>query len=185
MAYAKYTPCANCPFRTDIPGYLHGERAKEIAEAIQDDGTFPCHKTLDYSDTGDDEDDEPRRTEGTKECAGARFVRDKEQGPSQLDRIMGRIGAYDPDKITKTVPMTASYTAFIEHHGGVVHDTCAIVGDGCLEPAGWGGFGAPKTNLMADPEHMTTCVHCGESVCTNCMDDGDPTICQDCAGEDD
>jgi len=34
MRFSFRKPCRNCPFRIDIPGYLHEERAREIIEAL-------------------------------------------------------------------------------------------------------------------------------------------------------
>ena len=50
MKYTLVRPCSKCPFRTDVPNYLHPERREEIGIAITDhDGTFPCHETIDYN----------------------------------------------------------------------------------------------------------------------------------------
>lgn len=49
MDFKLKAPCGNCPFRTDKPkqkGWLGRERAKEIYEALRNDKTFTCHKTI-------------------------------------------------------------------------------------------------------------------------------------------
>ncbi len=38
-------PCHNCPFRSDIPPYIPAERYLTIGYAMQNDGSFDCHKT--------------------------------------------------------------------------------------------------------------------------------------------
>lgn len=35
-------PCPNCPFRTDVPPYLRGARAEEIARSIANGSDFRC-----------------------------------------------------------------------------------------------------------------------------------------------
>ena len=53
----RTAPCAKCPFRRDVPGFLMQERAEEIAEAITEgDAAFWCHQTVDYD--GDEEFDD-------------------------------------------------------------------------------------------------------------------------------
>jgi hypothetical protein len=58
-------PCKHCPFLSDIPGYLHPGRAEDIAHSLLHDGFFPCHKTVDYSDS------EGKVTADSKACMGA------------------------------------------------------------------------------------------------------------------
>jgi hypothetical protein len=42
-------PCSNCPFRSDRPfGSLGVGHAENIANALDGDGGFHCHKTLGY-----------------------------------------------------------------------------------------------------------------------------------------
>lgn len=43
-------PCAQCPFRTDIPNYLRRERKKDIAYSLLHDSSFTCHKHIEDSD---------------------------------------------------------------------------------------------------------------------------------------
>ena len=60
-------PCAHCPFRTDVPPFLHPERAADIAYSAQNRySDFPCHKTLEH----DEDDGEGYRTETSLTCAG-------------------------------------------------------------------------------------------------------------------
>ena len=39
-------PCHNCPFRSDIATYIPAERYLTIGHAMQNDGSFDCHKTV-------------------------------------------------------------------------------------------------------------------------------------------
>lgn len=73
-------PCTNCPFRSQPPpqhtgpgdGLFHGlhpERVQGIAQSLDSGQTFPCHKTVDYTE---DEDGEPYEdTDDSQACAGA------------------------------------------------------------------------------------------------------------------
>jgi hypothetical protein len=70
------TPCDNCPFRSDVPAYIHPERGEEIWKALRNDGAFPCHKTVDYGDE-DDDGFEGRVTHASQFCAGALILMEK------------------------------------------------------------------------------------------------------------
>jgi hypothetical protein len=60
-------PCKHCPFRNDVTPFLHPERADEIATSTNNPySDFPCHKTLEYDDEGED----LQETERSKTCAG-------------------------------------------------------------------------------------------------------------------
>ena len=41
----KRTPCATCPFRSDIEFSLTAAKVKTVLAALQHDGDFPCHNT--------------------------------------------------------------------------------------------------------------------------------------------
>ncbi len=57
--------CNNCPFLKDtLKGWLGKEKTREIVNAIKNDKTFHCHKTLDGNE---------------KICAGSLILLDKEQ----------------------------------------------------------------------------------------------------------
>lgn len=105
-------PCAECPFRTDIPPYLTTARAQEIVGCL-DRGTFPCHKTLDYRE---DEDGEcyGHNTDKTQHCAGALILLEHEERPSQLMRIYERLGGYDRRKLDMAAPVFTSREDFID-----------------------------------------------------------------------
>lgn len=115
------TPCKHCPFRTDIPGYLTKERAREIADTLENGGNFPCHKTLKYDDDAED-DVEATETENTQMCAGAMIFLEKahkgrDGGPgchlNNLARFAGRFGSLNPDDFNIDAPVFATKKAFI------------------------------------------------------------------------
>ena len=88
MAYDLITPCAQCPFRTDITPYITAERAESILLA---DGEFHCHKTITVSDEAvDDEidcDDTYREVTDDKNaqvCAGFLICLEHEGRPNQM-----------------------------------------------------------------------------------------------------
>lgn len=99
MKYDMTMPCDTCPFRREGGVRLHPGRARDIAGMMLDSrgGEFPCHKTVDYSDGGD----EPEETENTKHCAGALiFSEVNRTGGTQMMRIMERVGMYDRRQFT-------------------------------------------------------------------------------------
>lgn len=60
-------PCKHCPFRSDVRPFLHPGRAEEIAYATENPySSFPCHKTLEYDEGGEDLEE----TADSKTCAG-------------------------------------------------------------------------------------------------------------------
>lgn len=58
--------CADCPFRSDREFHLRTERIREIRDSLKEQGTFHCHKTVDYSGG------EGTVVQKTQFCAGAR-----------------------------------------------------------------------------------------------------------------
>lgn len=99
MKYDLTRPCPECPFSlADTAVRLTRDRAHEIVQAIlNQDASFPCHKTVDYDD---DEDGNDGRTVATSQhCAGAmRFLEDRNR-PNQMMRIAERLGFYDASKL--------------------------------------------------------------------------------------
>lgn len=117
MDYTMVRPCAKCPFRDDITPYLTEDRVYEIGYALEN-GTFPCHETVDYSNEswydGDEYDeDEPYYvpTGDEKHCAGAMIMLEKMEMPSQMMRICERLKnddgtlMYDRDKLDMDSPV--------------------------------------------------------------------------------
>ena len=115
-----------CPFRTDRPGYLTPERAEEIVDAMKADQHFDCHKTLDYSEADDDVDEEglssgPKRTARTDRtaiCAGFAVIAEAAGRPTQMMRIAGRLGLYDPKRLNLNAPVHKTAEDFIAAQPG-------------------------------------------------------------------
>lgn len=112
----KLTPCGNCPFRLDVPGYIRPERGQEIRAALLQGGTFPCHKTVDYSD--EDEGDGPRPM-GRDErwCAGALITMEHTGGceRNQMVRIASRLGILDLRELDMDAPVAKSWREWRDH----------------------------------------------------------------------
>ena len=116
MKYAMTNPCAKCPFRHDIPGYLMAERAEEIAETLTTyQGVFPCHETVDYKGA-DDEEGNGVVKDDSQHCAGAMIMLEHMEMPNQMMRIAERLGMYDATKLNMWAPVFDDAEAFIEHH---------------------------------------------------------------------
>lgn len=64
--FALTRPCGNCPFRSDRQPFLSRDRAQDIADSLEADASFHCHKTLSY----ESEDGSAELTESSKHCAG-------------------------------------------------------------------------------------------------------------------
>lgn len=104
-----YEPCANCPFRTDIPAFLTKGRAREIMRALQADRHFHCHKTLNYEG-----ENEGAHKENTAICAGFAIIAERMKRPTQLMRVAERIGCYDYRKLNMDAPTHQTPEAFIK-----------------------------------------------------------------------
>ena len=96
-------PCANCPFRNDIKPYLRSDRVREIERSLVR-AEFPCHKTTDHDDSGDQVP-----TGHETHCAGALILMEKEGRSSQMMRIAERLGMYDPSKLDMSAPVFNSF----------------------------------------------------------------------------
>jgi hypothetical protein len=97
------TPCAKCPFRTDIPPYLTKARVREIERALERT-EFPCHTTTEH-------DDESEYIPSSNEihCAGALILMEKAGRSSQMMRIAERLGMYDHRKLDMDAPVFDSF----------------------------------------------------------------------------
>lgn len=166
-------PCANCPFRKDVPIYLRSGRREEIARGLIDGHTFHCHATVDYDDEGDGHE-----TSESVQCAGAAKALMLSGGTTQMMRIGERLGLVDLDKVAERgaeVWSLADWVRLAERSTGddpVFTDDevnpCGTVDEGCLAPAGYMGSGGAVISgtESADGE----CPECGEPVCSNCAD---------------
>ena len=114
MKFTMTRPCAKCPFRTDIDGYLTSDRMKEIIGSLLAGATFTCHETTVESEDGDDSEmvDGPN----AQHCAGALIFLEHQETPNQLMRISERLGFYDPEKLEMGSPVPDCEYALIEHH---------------------------------------------------------------------
>ena len=108
MDFKLKHPCAGCPFRTDITFGFTRERAQEIAASLED-GTFPCHKTVDYAL----EDPCDQLNEGTQHCAGAAIMRLKMGRPGRMLQIAERLGLVDLDGYRLDAPVFDSEHDFV------------------------------------------------------------------------
>lgn len=107
MKWDMAKPCADCPFRSDKVFPLMPGRAEEILDSIIDmQQTFPCHKTVDYSDE-EDEYEGDCHISGSDEqhCAGATIFLEKLECPNQMMRIAERLGLYDHTKLDMDAPV--------------------------------------------------------------------------------
>ena len=94
MKYSMKRPCSSCPFLREGGVKLRKSRIREIAGVMTSSrgGTFPCHKSVDYTDGGS-----PGRPgqENEIHCAGALIFAEKHDRPTQMMRIAERLGLYD------------------------------------------------------------------------------------------
>ena len=79
------SPCNLCPFRKDsLKGWLGKEKATRIAtEVLERDQSFPCHKTVDYS-----QGIGGQVTDKTQICAGSILLHEKEGRPNYIYRFL-------------------------------------------------------------------------------------------------
>lgn len=117
--YALKAPCENCPFLKDkskaiglAPGRVNGI----IASLLDESATgFSCHKTVYHPKTGgkwvETEDGDERYQQSGKEqqCAGALAVLEKLNRPTQLMRIMERMGQYSRDQYVPLFDLVIDY----------------------------------------------------------------------------
>jgi hypothetical protein len=165
-------PCKNCPFRTDVPGYLCRARAQEIAESLAQGAVFPCHETTVEDPTSDG--GELIATLDSGFCAGALITMERSGGANQVMRVAERVGVYEREKLDMYAPVHASLFAFVEHHGEPSEDEeedecCSVVEDGCEAPAGMllEGFALPVERTGG----VHGCPVCGQSVCDACSNE--------------
>ncbi len=108
MDFKLKRPCADCPFVTDISFGFAEERAHEIAASLRD-GTFPCHKAINYAL----EDEIDRLNEGTQHCAGAAIMRLKMGRPGRMLQTAERFGLVDFRDYALDTPVFESEHDFV------------------------------------------------------------------------
>lgn len=125
MKWDMKKPCGNCPFkrRGHIP--LHPERVQEIAGMMLDSqgGVFPCHKTTQLDDDG-----EPIGREGQVHCAGALCFAEKHGTSTQMMRIAGRLGMYDPTPLERWSVQVEVFDTLDEMQDAHAESNAALTG---------------------------------------------------------
>lgn len=106
MKFDLKSPCRNCPFRSDVPFYLHPDRVIEITDGLfKQNQTFACHKTVDYDDEGDGR----HSTNSDKEqhCAGALIMMEKQRATNDnfMLRLAQSFGLYDVTQLKLDAPV--------------------------------------------------------------------------------
>ena len=117
MKFNLIRPCENCPFRSDKLFPLHSERAKEIAKhLLENDGSFSCHKTIDYGhyDEFEETPDSLRDLDNESFCAGALIILAKEGSPNRIPRIAAFFEEFEPSKLDMDSSVYDSFAAFIQ-----------------------------------------------------------------------
>lgn len=166
--YKLKTPCADCPFRTDVKPYLRAARVASLeGDLVHRQGTFTCHKT-----TVADPEDDGSRMDGPKaqHCAGAMILLEKIGRPNQMMRIAHRLGMYDPDALDMNAPVYNSFHDMQSAQNDYVEpesaeSPCHVSDHGCEAPAGWIG---PDGVEHGTDDADYTCDGCHEPVCGSC-----------------
>ncbi|MFB9714350.1 hypothetical protein [Arthrobacter methylotrophus] len=110
--FALKRPCGNCPFRSDRAPFLDRGRAQEIAESLEADASFHCHKTLEYLS----EDGAGELTGASMHCAGALIVLELEGKPNQMMRIGERFGLYNRTELHLDSPVYPTLADWVDSH---------------------------------------------------------------------
>lgn len=168
--YTLKSPCADCPFRSDIRPYLSPARAQEIADDSCEDSNFYCHKTVDYSS----EDGQGRVANKSRVCAGFLVTMEKEGRANQPTRIAERLGIYDRSRLDMDAPTHPSMRAWVLSHAPEADESsseelehCGVVSNVCMDPAGYRQNGAVFDN-PEPPTCSATCGRCEDYVCAAC-----------------
>lgn len=115
--YGLITPCAQCPFRSDIKPYLSAARVREI---LTSQGEFQCHKTIELGDgmvEGDENWVEVADDSKAQVCAGFLICLEHDDAPNQMMRIAERLRLYDRSKLRMDAPVYRGVRAAIKAHG--------------------------------------------------------------------
>jgi Family of unknown function (DUF6283) len=104
-------PCEHCPFRRDVPPYLH--RARQIARQMEDDHYwFACHET-----TGMKHGKRVRRADQSH-CAGLMAVLWREGNPNIAMRLALAFKMISREQLEAEQPVFDSLAEFARHHHG-------------------------------------------------------------------
>lgn len=179
--YTLQSPCADCPFRTDVGRYLRPERAQEIANSMTGPhgADFTCHKTVDYIDTPDG-GTEARVGKRGRTCAGSMVILEKQNKPTQAMRIAERLGMYDRERLDMEAPVYDSLDEWVRsYRDDQSGEPCDVAGPDCTAPAGWMRGTEVVTNHGANCTE--SCADCGDTMCDECSAGG---LCIYCAKQD-
>lgn len=185
-AFDMTKPCANCPFRTDIPSYLRAARISNLEGSLVHHGaSFTCHKTT-VADEEEDEDGSSSMRDGpnAQHCAGALILLEKIGEPNQMMRIAERLGEYDPSKLDMDAPVFNSFEQMRRAQDDYeepehAEEPCHVSGHGCEAPAGWMG---PNGVEHGTENAEFRCYECGEPMCDACSRHvGSKHLCEYCA----
>jgi hypothetical protein len=104
-------PCSNCPFRKDVHPYLSRARVEEMRKQlhIQDQQTFTCHKTVDYSKA------RPDQSNGAI-CSGYANLAFKSGRLPVALRFALAAGLIDRSFFGSPELVHDSWAAFVDHH---------------------------------------------------------------------
>jgi hypothetical protein len=113
MKFDRTKPCDNCPFRVDIRGYLHGERARQLIDDLlaDDFAWFGCHKS-----TATTEEGERVCVDTTQQCVGSLHMLMRSNAINVATRLAAAVGEIDLDALTGSEKVAATREAFIVHH---------------------------------------------------------------------
>ncbi|SER27074.1 hypothetical protein SAMN05216548_11446 [Faunimonas pinastri] len=126
MKFNLVAPCKDCPFRRDVQGYLHPERAQDILDSIvRQDASFTCHKTI-SGDRWDEElqveeenwDDTYRPYEPGPDdqfCAGALIMLEKLGNPNRLPRLANFLGLWHSEQMRNRDQVFESEAEMVAH----------------------------------------------------------------------
>ncbi len=181
-------PCVGCPFsiRDKAVGLGYARRA-EIAESLERGEYFWCHETVDYDEYDEDEDGDinPSPSKGAVCCAGATVIAYRDGGLPGYLRMCANFGSFNPDVLEADSAGMVPWSSFHEWRETATEigedeeerETCAVVGPGCLAPAGWmDGSRIVHGDTFVD-DH---CFACGEAMCTACAAEAMPDLCVEC-----
>ncbi len=90
---------------------MHVERRQEIADALNNGGSFNCHKTIDYSDG------EGIETKHSRFCNGAMLTMDREGNcyENQMVRMQHRFGMIDPENLDHESPVFCNLDEWVDN----------------------------------------------------------------------
>lgn len=118
MRFDLTRPCGDCPFRSDRPFHLRPDRVREILGNTRKGArrwwpaqSFPCHKTIEYTDDGTVIPDT------AQQCAGVMAILHRENRPNDAMQIGERFGLWDPATLDPTAPFYESTQAAIDGQG--------------------------------------------------------------------